>query len=328
MTMHMKNPVKRTEGGAHTTASGCLLFSVVLFALIIFMIIPGDMCAGENRNVLIINSNASVKKYSQMQTAFKASFEGTSDEVDIGSKWFEEKAVEKTVRSTKPGLIFCIGSKAYVLAQEIAKDAHIIFSLGINWQRFPLTNNTYVIANEPPPVVELTTFRYLFPDIRRVGVIYSKTHNKEWIQTAMNEAKDVGIEIIGSAVKKDTEVKTALQNMMTKIDALWLIPDPVVLANAERVKEIFTLCDRAKKPVFSYDRLFADFGASLIISADITTMGKQAAQTAMNILTKKDDVEKIQNPAGSYIALDVKKIERYGIKLNSKALSSINELIE
>lgn len=321
-------PAKITDNGAHCKSAGYKLLLQVLLILSVIVLVSDAPVAKGNETVLILNSNLSVKKYSQMQTAFKAHFEGTTVEIDVGSNWFDEKEVEKSLRNTKPGLIFCIGSKAYALAHKMADDADIIFSLGINWQRFPLTDKTRVIANELAPVMELMTYRYILPSVGRVGVIYSKTHNKEWFKSALADAAEVGVEVVGIPVEKDKEVKAALTTLLPTVDALWLISDPVVLAGTERVKEIFTVCDAMKKPVFAYDKLFANFGASLIISADIATMGKQAAKMAGNILHGKEATAKAQNPAGSHIAINVKKLEQYGIPLNSKALSSINEFIE
>ncbi len=327
MIMETKKPVNIMKDNI----SGRRIFISCVFFILnlsISMIVPYPILSEGEREILIINSNLSVKKYSQMQYSFKANFEGSTTEIDIGSKWFDEQKVEKTIQGRKHQVIFCIGSKAYILASEMAKDADIIFSLGINWQRFPLTDKTYVITSEPMPMMELTMYRYFFPEIKKIGVIYSLKHNKEWFQTAAAHAKDTGIEILGVPVKDDKEVTTALQKLKPKADALWLISDPVVLSSVERVKEIFEFCDMAKKPIFTYDRLFAGFGASLIISADIVTMGEQAAKIANGILLNKEMPEKIQNPAGSHIAINLNKIERYGIKLNPKALSSINEFIE
>lgn len=67
-------------------------------------------------------------------------------------------------------------------------------------------------------------------------------------------------------------------------------------------------CDAMKKPVFAYDKLFANFGAALIILADIATMGKQAAKTANNILhnassknNNRSDIEKWLNELSRYL---------------------------
>lgn len=327
MIMETKKLVSMTKNNisGRRVFISCVSF---ILSLSIFMAVPNVALSEEEGEVLIINSNVSVKKYSQMQYSFKANFKGPTTEIDIGSKWFDERKVEKTIHSGKHQVIFCIGSKAYILASETAKDADIIFSLGINWQRFPLTDRTYVITSVPMPMMELTMYRYFFPEIKTIGVIYSVNHNREWFQTAVTHAKDTGIEILGVPVKDDKEVTTALQKLQPKADALWLISDPVVLSSVERVKEIFEFADTMKKPVFTYDRLFAGFGASLIISADIATMGEQAAKMANSILLNQGMPERVQSPAGSYIAVNLGKIERCGIKLNPKALSSINEFLE
>lgn len=299
------------------------LITVIAAAFLSYM-----PCAKGDGKVLIINSNDSVKKYSLIQSVFKTNFEGDTAEIDIGSNWLDEKAIEKTISGMNTDMIFSIGSKAYIMASRIAKDTNIIYSLGINWQRFTITGNTYVIASEVPPLTNAMMFRYFFPDIKTVGVIYSKNHNKEWLKTAVAEAGQAGIRIIGKPVAKEKDVNHAIAQLLPGVDAVWLISDPVVLSGMEQVKEIFAQCDAKKIPVFSYDQLFTDFGASFIISADVATMGKQAAKIAQNLLSNKDAVEKVQNPAGTYIAINVKKLELYGIKLNTKAFSSVNEFIE
>lgn len=324
-TMHL---IKTDKDRMNNNLARRSLISGVFFFCIVFLFAPDFLLAGKPGKVLIINSNSSVKKYSRMQTAFKANFTEPTAEMDIGSKWLDEKTAEKTILDVNPGLIFCIGSKAYLLASKVSEDANIIFSLGINWQRFPLTGKTYVIASESQPAMELTMYRYFFPEIKKVGVIYSMDHNKEWFKTAVMSGKEVDIEVLGVSIKKDKEIETALQDILPKVDALWLISDPIVLSDIKQVKRIFELSDAMKKPVFSYDKLFAGFGASLIISADIATMGGQAAKIADNILNKKEITEKVQYPAGSHIAINLKKIEQYGIPLNSKALSSVNDFIE
>jgi len=83
-----------------------------------------------------------------------------------------------------------------------------------------------------------------------------------------------------------------------------------------------------KRPVFAYDDLFAHYGAVLILSADIPTVGRQAAELAAGIIANRVNVEKIQNPAGSQITLNMKKVEEYGIRLDEDALASVNRIIE
>ncbi|MGR3319466.1 MAG: ABC transporter substrate-binding protein [Candidatus Anammoxibacter sp.] len=300
----------------------------LIVLIVVIMLSATSVAADKSKKVLILNSNASVKKYFMMQNEFKAKSKYHNVDVDLGSKWKSEKWLKNTIRNANPDLIFCIGSKAYDQASNLAKKIPKIFSLGINWRRMSISENTYVVASEVPVTTQLMMFRYFFPEIKTIGVLYSKTNNKKWYRKAVSEANDMEINIIGKAIKKDAALTEALQDMLPKVDALWLIPDPVILSGKEQVTQIFKESSKFGKPVFAYEKIFGDFGAAFIVSADVPTMARQAAQIAANALAGKDIGAKVQDPAGSYIAINLKKIEMYGVKLNSKAIPSVNDFIE
>ncbi|MEE9458535.1 MAG: hypothetical protein V3V84_02090, partial [Candidatus Bathyarchaeia archaeon] len=92
--------------------------------------------------------------------------------------------------------------------------------------------------------------------------------------------------------------------------------------------KIFKQSKAAMKPVLAYDKVFVNFGAALVISADISTMAKQAAGLTLDILADQKITERIQNPAGTHIILNMKKVKEYGINLNIDALDSVNEIIK
>ena len=116
--------------------------------------------------------------------------------------------------------------------------------------------------------------------------------------------------------------------MLPKVDAVWLTSDPIVLANTDSIQTIFTQCELKKKSIFTYSSAFAEYGAVLMISADIPTIGRQAAELAKALLDNGEPTERLLLPAGSCIALNLKKITQYGIALNKDALDSVNEFIQ
>ena len=65
-----------------------------------------------------------------------------------------------------------------------------------------------------------------------------------------------------------------------------------MISKIESVGEMFKQCDNAGKPVLAYNEAFADLGATLIISADITTMGGQAAGIALDLLSEQRETIK------------------------------------
>ena len=306
----------------------CLIFAA-LISLLLQLPRPGSLLAETGSGkVLILNSDMSVSNYALAHTGFKTKVAAISGEIDLGSKWVDESNVKKTIHSVNPDVIYCIGSKAYLLAYEFAENKNIVFSSIINWRRLPMGKNTYGISVELLPSMQLTLYRYFFPEITKIGVVYSKDYNKEWLETVIKSAKDVGITIFKKSIGKQEDVESALKELLPKVDALWLAPDPIVISKIESVGEMFKQCDNAGKPVFAYNEAFADLGATLIISADITTVGGQAAGIALDLLSGQKRDDKVQTPAGTNVILNLKQVEKYKIKLNEEALDSVNQIIK
>jgi putative ABC transport system substrate-binding protein len=174
----------------------------------------------------------------------------------------------------------------------------------------------------------LYLYSYLFPKIHRVGVLYSQRYNQQWFNTAMLQAQEVGISLYGQAIDKPEEINRALKILLPKVDAIWLISDPIVLYDKRSMQTIFAKAAARKKPIFAYNTLFMKYGAVLTIAADIPTMGRQAAGIAEDIINQEQVDKKVQPPAGSHVILNLKKVHEYGIKINNAALSSVEEIIQ
>jgi putative ABC transport system substrate-binding protein len=176
--------------------------------------------------------------------------------------------------------------------------------------------------------MQLMMYRYLFPEIKKIGVLYNEQYNQEWLTAAIQAAHDMGMDLVGEQVSEDQNLSTAIEKLLTEVDALWLIADPLVMADRASVIEIFQQAEIRKKPVFTYNELFIDFGAILVISADIPTIGRQASAWVEELRNDETITERVSNPIGSYIILNMKKIKEYQIRLNKEALGSVNQIIE
>ena len=302
--------------------------SMVFMLFLVLISFCGQIFAQEGKKILILNSDKSIEKYLLTQTEFESVLTNPKVEIDLGSKWIDESAAKNTILKENPEVIFCIGSKAYLLVSTWSGNKNIVFSSIINWRRLPMGKNTSGISTELPVGMQLMMYRYFFPDIKNIGVLYSDIYNKEWLESVAEQAKEVGINIVADAVSKPEDVCSNLKKILPRIDAVWLISDPIVISEKESVVEIFKQSKLAKKPVFTYDSVFADFGAALIISADIPTIGRQAAGLVTEMLVHKNIIDRVQDPAGSYITINLKKIEECGIKLNIEALDSVNQIIK
>lgn len=305
----------------------CSTVPIFVISTLLTLFISSTLLADDDKGVLVLNSDSSIYKYSLAESELKSKIANIEGEIDLGSKWIDERKIEKIIHDINPCVIYCIGSKAYQMAYKLAEKKNIIFSLVINWRRHPIDKGTYGISNELLQGTQLMMYRYFFKDVSKIGILYNSKYNEEWFDIAVESAKDVGISIIGKSINEPDKIESALNNLLPNVDALWLIPDPTVIYDIESVNKLFKQCQTAGKPIYTYDKAFVNLGATLIMSADIPTMIKQSAEIVSGIRENMEIEEKVQNPAGSHIILNMKKVEEYGLNLNIEALDSVNEIV-
>jgi putative ABC transport system substrate-binding protein len=275
--------------------------------------------------VLVVNSDSGVEKYNTALQSFRESFGGTVTELNLAG--LNDSAAERAIRTEAPTAIYAIGAKASVAAGRAIQGRPLVISSVINWHRLPVANaaGTHIIANELPSGTQLTMFRYFFPQVKRIGVLYSKDFNRQWMVDAVAAGRDVGIEIISVAVRTTSSVATEAPKLLSKVDALWVTSDPVVLANETAVRALFSVSAAARKPTFTYAPAFADFGPTLIVAPDVPTIGRQAASILQSLTP--DSKKEVQNPAGSEVTLNLRAIKEYGLVFNEEARDSVNRVI-
>lgn len=272
--------------------------------------------------VLVVNSDVSIAKYAEVQSSFKETL-GADQLIVVDLAKSGEAGVRRALLEN-PSVIYCIGRNAYQTATKLAKRKQIVISTVINWEALkPLPTTARVIANELPAVQQLTLFRQFFPKLQRVGVIYNPAINKQWFAQAVIAGKEVGVEVIGHTISRSSQLGVELPKLALKVDALWLVADPIVLENEAVARLYFTRADAAGKPVFTYAPAFADLGATLVLAPDMPTIGRQAAR----VVKDHSGSPAVSAPAGSEVTLNLKRVNRYGMNFNQEALDSVNNLI-
>ena len=319
--LHPHPPRPRARRGLNAS----FVWPAFLLLLLAATVLLAPAAEPPSAKVLVVNSDAAVAKYVEVQNAFKETLgtdAGPVTEVDLSK--VGEAGLRRALAAENPGLLYCIGSPAYQAAVKLARGRPIILSTAINWERFkPDPRTTRVIANELPAVAQLTLFRHFFPQLQRVGVVYHPAINKQWFEQAVAAGKEVGVEVIGRTVNRSSQVGSALTELTPKVDVLWLTPDPVVLENEAAVRLYFARADAARKPVFAYSTTYVELGATLVLAPDVPTTGRQAASVAQDFA----GAPAVTTPAGSEVTLNLKRVQQYGLEFNRDALDAVNNLI-
>lgn len=285
--------------------------------------------AESQAKILIVNSDDTVDKYREVKAAFKQQMASANRIIDFNVPQTEQSDdLEQLIKNENPDLIYSIGSKAYQLATQHGGSKPVLFSSVINWQRFGRRADSYGVANELSPAQELSLLSYLLPGLKRVGVLYDPRYSSERIAEVDKQAREIGLTLVARAVSESAQAEQVLNALLPGIDVLWLIADPGVLADRATIEKIFRRSAEDKKPVYTYSDAFTNYGASLVVSADTPTMGRQAATLAQAILLHEPIKETVQTPAGSHITLNVCQLGKLNKTYNADALDAVNQLVE
>lgn len=278
--------------------------------------------------VLVVNSDGNIDKYNQALEGFISTQNFTVNTIDLEKLSIKVIDLEQSIDSLSPSMIYAIGTKAYLATYKKQNRIPVLFSSAINWQRLPSGKNIYGVAIEVPLNYQLFIYNYFFPDIKKIGVLYNHQYSAEIIKQAKKTSKGMDIQLVTQKMRKGENIKPLLHNLLSRVDAIWLIADPVVLASASNLSSLFELTEHASIPVFSYEPAFNNYGTTLTISADSKTIGRQIATFAHGILQNQKIDKKVQDPVGTHITLNMKQVQRLKIRLNEEALDSVTEIIE
>lgn len=297
-------------------------------ALVIATTIGSVATSAPRKKVLVVTSNAAVPKFRQVEEAFTTAFDGVVARVDLGNEADADARVRIALLAENPDAVFCVGSRAYIATSQATRRAPVVFTSTVNSQRLAGGDNVFGVASEMPADYQLTAFRHLFPGLQRIGLLYSERFNEETARTALASGRDVKIEVIARAVHRPGDVADAARELLLKVDALWVVPDPVVLANERTALRLLELAKEAKVPVFSYDDAFVEVGALLAMTSDQSTIGTQAAMLVEDVIAGRRVERSVIAPAGSQIVLNTRSLEHSRLALSREALSMVNRFVK
>ncbi len=236
--------------------------------------------------------------------------------------------------AVRPTLIFALGAKAAYTAKVWTTDRpHIpvVFAMVLNWQRYKFLDgqdNIAGIASEVAPGTHLVNLTIASPQIKKVGVIYSKAHSAETIRHAKEAAVKLGLEVVDIPISRPKEFRQAYKQIAEKIDGFWMLADPVVYT-LENVDWLEKRCTKDQIVCMGQSRNIAEMGILLAVNPDIANIGLQAASMAKSILLRHRSPKQIgvMPPLGTHLVLNAKTADKIGMSLNDTVMDLANDII-
>ncbi len=268
----------------------------------------------------VVVTEDSVTQYRQAATAAKTHLSGAV-EVEPGDPALAERLSEASV-------VVAVGQKALAAAKKAAPEKPVVFCLVLGATQDLISRTVTGVPLEADPAVVLGHMKALAPEAKRVGIIYNPGAHNRLVTKAKAVASGLGIEIVTAEATSASAVKPLLEDMASKIDAVWLAPDPA-LFNREVFRYLLGFTAERGIPLFGFLDTFTEAGALASVAPDYADIGDRAGRLAADI-ARKAKAERVPVPEPVYapgrLSINTRTARALGLSLPDAAVSKAKQV--
>jgi ABC-type uncharacterized transport system substrate-binding protein len=148
---------------------------------------------------------------------------------DLSNESLPPVAVLRSINDSEASAVVAVGLRAAQSAVSLA-ERPVVFSQVFNYQQHDLLGeNSRGVAAIAPMEAQLSAWKQVSPDLRRIGIIIGEGHD-ELLQSAQRAADKHAVELDIRIAHSDQETLFLFRRMLAEIDGFWLLPDNRVLS--------------------------------------------------------------------------------------------------
>jgi putative tryptophan/tyrosine transport system substrate-binding protein len=311
-------------------------WDLILGLALLALCLMGVATAGTVKPVVVLLSSDD-EAYTRPVATFTGELQMPVEVFNLHGDVTNYKERMREILSRNPALIFTLGAKAAYIAKletlsQKRQDIPVVFAMVLNWEKYKLlrdSDNVAGIATDIDPGTQFANLAMFAPQVKKIGVIYSKNYSSGIITRARNVAQVLGYKLIAQPISRQREFRSAFSKISDNIQAYWILADPVVFST-RNLNWLKKRCLRQHIPTIGQSENVVKLGMLLGINTDAGYIGIQAASIARNILLYNQSPKSIgvMPPLGTNLVLNIKTANKIGLKINKLALDATNRIIE
>ena len=235
------------------------------------------------RPVAVLKSK-SIVAYDRALAGLRATFQEEVHTFDLDGRLENGPEITKKILLLQPGVVITIGARAAQVARAAGFGVPIVYCLVLHPARFNLeTTGFHGVPLWVPASQQLAALRRILPRLRRIGLIGNPRKTPQQVEDIRRAARAARVSVAMTRIGDAKDVPAALEQILPRVDALWLLPDASVL-NDESFRYLLLQAFRRGIAVLAFARSFVRAGALLALSPDYRSMGSAAAELAKKVL--------------------------------------------
>ena len=302
--------------------------SAVFFFMLPFM---ASVCYAQSWRLTIVKSPSQIE-YEEACEGFTSYFKKKNNHLFVLEDYLLEKKAEdqellwQKIKKNNPSLIITVGTPATKSSIQHVQDIPVVFTMELgdldgDSLKINSNNNSHLfgVTLSIPIEEQLKILKETLPEIRRVGLFYSKQFRKKYINAPVI-SKRLGIRLLSTEIEDIEDIPVYLRRIIPEIEVLWL-PLDAKIYQRDVLTFILPECFSRNIPVIAYSKTLAIACAPIAIGVDYKDIGQQTAKFAEKILTMKDISQpQIETPRNTYLYLNERVVFAIGLHISSKAM--------
>lgn len=301
----------------------------VTLGIILFLFVSiSSICSAETMNIVAIKSQDTIP-YNTTLCEFKdylnrQHIEVWITEIALRNKTQDELLnIGEVIKSIRPHLILALGTPAAKLAQGSAENILVLCTMVLDPQESKIEPPS--ISIDIPVQIKLRQLKRILPDAKKIGLFYSPNTSNVFEEASRISGR-LGLEIAARQINSARELPDAFKGLRRQIDCFLIIPDSTIYS-ARSVEYILIEAFRKKIPVIGLSSSYTKAGALISFECNYQNLGKQAAETALNMLNGGDPAMiGYSKPKEICFSLNLLAARRLNVKISSEIIKEAREV--
>jgi len=315
-----------------------LMYCFIL-TIMIALLIPGVTMAKQFKigvNTIVAHPALEADQKGFEKALADAGVDATYDYQNAQGEMANAQAIAQKFDADKVDLVHAIATPTAQASCKVIKKIPVVYSsvtdpvdAGLVKTMEPAGGNVTGVSDAWPIDRQIDLYHEMLPSAKKWGTIYNagdanSVQSINWTREAM---KKRGLEIVEVTISNSSEVYTAAQSLIGRVDAVYITSDNVA---ASAFGSITKVCDGNKIPLFVGNTDQVPQGAVAALGFDYFAVGYAAGKKAAMIL--KDGKNPGSIPSGLAedlkLHLNPKAAAKQGMKLDKKYVDKADTIIE
>jgi putative ABC transport system substrate-binding protein len=233
---------------------------------------------------IAVVKTAGISAYDEARNGFSSiCFENTK-EFTLEDDLSNQTAIAAEIQAGNYNVVLALGARAAEFAKLNLPMKPVVFSMVVTHEVNALkADNVTGVSLDVHMKDQFVVLKSISKKIKRIGVIYTQPVNESLISSARTIANDLNLELVTSGISNGQDIQRAVGELINKIDALWIPPDPSL--NSEDVIRYIGQTSLTKQiPCVGPSERYVRSGAIFSMTIDSVEAGRMAGDLANKIV--------------------------------------------